>query len=65
MIKKLKLQDIIKSNPRVNRKTLKEIAEIHDELKKLGLTRKGYGLGYRFRSPSDTDDPRTIYLRRV
>lgn len=65
MVKKLNVRNIVKSNPKVNARALKEGTELHRELKKLGLPRKGYELGYRLRRPSHTDDPRTIYLRRV
>ena len=64
MPKKMDIKKILKDNPKVDRKKLKEASSLHDALQKLGLTRRGYRLHARSLRPADLDvDPRTAYLK--
>ena len=65
MPKWLNMKEVLKNNPGVDREKLKEASKLFEELKKLGLTRKGYRLHTRSLGPaeSDTEDSRTVYLR--
>ena len=66
MSKRADIEDIIKNNPRVDRKKLKQASKLFDDLQKLGMTRRGYRLHIRSLRPVDADsevDPRTVYLK--
>lgn len=66
MSKPADIEEIIKNNPKIDRKKLKQASKLFDDLQKLGMTRRGYRLHIRSLRPADADsedDPRTVYLR--
>jgi len=70
MPKKINLNEILKANPNVNKKELEKGSELFENLKKIGIEKKGYKLV----SPIDrqrvhvndglSEDSRTIHLNR-
>ena len=55
MSKRADIKDIIKNNPKVDRKKLKQVSTLFDDLQKLGMTRRGYRLHIRSLRPADAD----------
>ena len=70
MVEKLDLDEILQKNPSVSKQDLANNEALAEELRKLGMHRKGYGLaspsgGRQATSSSDdASDPRTVDLTR-
>lgn len=70
MPKKINIKNILKKNPKVDKRELEKGFELLENLKKMGLAKKGYKLV----SPCErqrvqvndgiAEDPRTIHLNR-
>jgi len=68
-MRKMTLKEIIKKNPNIDEKKLKESMDLSDELRKHGVTPRGYGLASPFGSRKavvvDTkEEKRTSHLTR-
>jgi hypothetical protein len=70
MPKRIDLTDIIKKNPRVDPKQLRESMELLEELRNRGVSERGYQLVPPFSGKrvhvvdSSSEDPRTVHLNR-
>ena len=63
------IKEILKKNPRIDAKALKEGFDLGEQLRRMGVSRRGYRLTYPFRrkqmhtSDLIDSDPRTVQLR--
>jgi len=70
MPQKPNIKKILKKNPKINAKQLKEGLELTEQLRALGLTRRGYRLASPFARKrvhiveEFDSDPRTVRLHR-
>ena len=66
-IKKPDIEEILKNNPGVDRRKLGLATQLHEDLQKAGVVRRGYRVHVRSIRPADIDaerDPRTVNVRR-
>ena len=64
MPKQISIEEILKTNPEIDKSVLTESEKLGEELKKLGLIRRGYRLGPPARVRRDQDhDPRLTHLK--
>ncbi len=68
MPEKLVLEEILKKNPKIDRKKLQEALDLAEKLRRLGLCRRGYRLATPFNRKQvrvpDEFDSRTVKLYR-
>lgn len=70
MPKKIDLTEIIKKNPHIDPKQFRESMELLEELRKRGVSERGYQLVPPFSGKriqvvdNSSEDPRTVHLKR-